>query len=412
MKLIKQFNKRAEKFDNNTVWVNSDELFHKCTLQLNDLVPDARCVDLGGGTGYIPRKDIANGSKRRWTIVDISSSMLKNNNDNKNFTFVQEDIQSTTLPSDYFHFAIIRSVLHYTNPSKTIKEAWRILKNEGYVVICEKVFEYDDEFFKKYNKLIKLRNPFKKQTFRKGDLPKLVESCGFQLLKSHVIKEYYETTLDSFLDRSGTIPEKNKNEVVEIIELLSASSKFPLTIKDQKIKFCHAWELTYCKKDIDSKKRISPLVISIIVERQFNTETYILLQKRKKRIREPEFYNYWELPQGKVNFGESLFETAKRELKEETNLEIENYNLFKLENNQYYTESFDSEFIVTIKGIINYYAICIKVNAKGIPKPNVLDTEPTWINVKKLDTFIENEKIYPLNYPMIKKYVDAFANNT
>jgi ubiquinone/menaquinone biosynthesis C-methylase UbiE/8-oxo-dGTP pyrophosphatase MutT (NUDIX family) len=406
MKTNEQFDKRAKDYDKNTVWINSEVLSQKCLSQLEDLVPNANCVDLGGGTGYIPNKDLINGSEKMWTVVDISYKMLKKSSHNKRITFIQEDIEKTSLPSNFFQFAIIRSVLHYTNPSNSLKEALRILKNEGYLVICEKVFDYDQEFLNEYENLVKLRNPNKKQIFKKGDLPKLAKSCGFNILKTDTVIEEYEITLDSFFDRGGTIPAKNKGKILEIIKSLSTNPKLPLFIEDQKIKFSHTWELTYCIKDLNHENIIYPLVMSMIVEKNIENETYILLQKRKKRIREPEFFDYWELPQGKVIYGESLYETAKRELKEETDLDIANFNPFVFKNNQYCLESFDSINIVSIKGLINYYSICIKLLAKGDPRPPILNTEPTWIKVEKLDSFIKNEKIYPLNLPMIKKYLD------
>jgi len=51
----------------------------------------------------------------------------------------------------------------------------------------------------------------------------------------------------------------------------------------------------------------------------------LLLKRNSKREVHP---NKWSFPGGKVEAGENLFQTLKREIKEETNLEIEDYKKY------------------------------------------------------------------------------------
>ena len=53
----------------------------------------------------------------------------------------------------------------------------------------------------------------------------------------------------------------------------------------------------------------------------FNKENKVLMQLRTD-------YNAWDFPGGAMELGESFEEVAKRELKEETNLEIDELKLF------------------------------------------------------------------------------------
>ena len=67
------------------------------------------------------------------------------------------------------------------------------------------------------------------------------------------------------------------------------------------------------------------LTVDIIVLNTNNNQNYLLLIERKN---EP-FKNCWALPGGFVDQNEDLHASAVRELKEETNLNIQNLNQFK-----------------------------------------------------------------------------------
>jgi ADP-ribose pyrophosphatase YjhB (NUDIX family) len=67
------------------------------------------------------------------------------------------------------------------------------------------------------------------------------------------------------------------------------------------------------------------------VERQPKTAVILALERMsegrqqylfQQRLKQP-YYGFWGLPTGKIRWGETILETASRELKEETNLEAE-----------------------------------------------------------------------------------------
>lgn len=72
------------------------------------------------------------------------------------------------------------------------------------------------------------------------------------------------------------------------------------------------------KLDVDSlvMERQATLSVAVTAKKKIKGKTHLLIQKR---LKEP-FYGYYGFINGKVRFGETSKETAKRELKEETNL--------------------------------------------------------------------------------------------
>lgn len=72
------------------------------------------------------------------------------------------------------------------------------------------------------------------------------------------------------------------------------------------------------------KKKYQKIVVTGLLEK----EGKVLILKRSSK--EEFLPNYWELPSGKVEFGETVEQALKREFKEETNLNIKVKNPFKI----------------------------------------------------------------------------------
>jgi 8-oxo-dGTP pyrophosphatase MutT (NUDIX family) len=72
------------------------------------------------------------------------------------------------------------------------------------------------------------------------------------------------------------------------------------------------------KLDTDNNtiERQPKVAVILVVERQMNGETQYVFQERRKQ----PFYGFWGCPTGKVRWGETIVETAARELLEETGL--------------------------------------------------------------------------------------------
>jgi ADP-ribose pyrophosphatase YjhB (NUDIX family) len=96
------------------------------------------------------------------------------------------------------------------------------------------------------------------------------------------------------------------NRLVELGYVEKQDGKYALSIKGKE----YANRLDTEKHEVEKQPKIS---VGLIIE---NDEGKILAQQRLKQ----PFYGYWGRPTGKVGWGETLLETAARELMEETGI--------------------------------------------------------------------------------------------
>lgn len=75
------------------------------------------------------------------------------------------------------------------------------------------------------------------------------------------------------------------------------------------------------KLDTDNKtiERQPKVAVLLAIERTFRGQRQLLFQERLKN----PYFGYWGFPSGKMRWGETIIETAARELKEETGLEAD-----------------------------------------------------------------------------------------
>jgi mutator protein MutT len=139
----------------------------------------------------------------------------------------------------------------------------------------------------------------------------------------------------------------------------------------------------FCK----NKKHI--VAINAIIK---NENGKILVVKRNKN--EIAFPGKWTLPGGKAERGEKIIEVLKREVKEETNLDIEDY--------KEYIEDFT--FIRPDNHNVIGFSFLVKTKTNKV-KINKDFEDYKWIDYKDIDNmdFVDNNKMKFI-FEKLKKY--------
>lgn len=124
-----------------------------------------------------------------------------------------------------------------------------------------------------------------------------------------------ETNFAELQKVSGLESDHVKFHIKRLVELdyvEKAGSRYRLTIKGKE----YANKLDTDAGVIERQPKVAVL---LIVEREVNGVKQYLLQQRRKH----PYFGYWGAPTGKIRWGESILETATRELAEETGLRAE-----------------------------------------------------------------------------------------
>jgi 8-oxo-dGTP pyrophosphatase MutT (NUDIX family) len=161
------------------------------------------------------------------------------------------------------------------------------------------------------------------------------------------------------------------------------------------------------------------VVVSAILLKKEKKEIKIFLQTRWKPKSSPTYSGMLEIPAGGIDSYENVYDALKREVKEETNL-----NIIKIIND-YYGDVFnprknDKTFVFkpficqqaleTNNGLpwIGFVFIC---EVKGEVKMNANEARyPIWVSIKELKKIVKDNSgsIFPLQLPVLKYFVENF----
>lgn len=146
--------------------------------------------------------------------------------------------------------------------------------------------------------------------------------------------------------------------------------------------------------------------VSVIAIDSEGDQKKILLQRRTKSAAQNKYYGLWELPQGKIRAGETIFEAARREVKEESGLEVLDIDPFHRMTKS--TDLEDIQSFVPLTCVSDKSNQCIGlpliVVTKGVPQATQEASDHSWMSRDQISSLILGKKVFPLNVPMLEEF--------
>ena len=158
-------------------------------------------------------------------------------------------------------------------------------------------------------------------------------------------------------------------------------------------------------------------VVSAIIERENNGSREILMQTRWKHEDDPKYTGTIELPAGTIKKYENIIEALKREVKEETGLDIEIKNL---KTSKFYSPQGDDEAFAFIpfcgqqqtkegKAAVGFVFICEVVGGKIKPQEDEVK-DIKWVSIKEVREMLKNpKKLFALQIGALEFYLDSLS---
>lgn len=161
------------------------------------------------------------------------------------------------------------------------------------------------------------------------------------------------------------------------------------------------------------------IVSAILLKKDEKNSVKIFIQTRWKPKTSPTYSGMLEIPAGGIDSYENVYDALRREVKEETNLDIINV-LVDYKGDILEPRENDRAFVfrpfvcqqalATNSGLpwIGFVFLCEVSGEIKINEDEAKD--PVWISLEELREIIKNqpEKIFPLQLPVLKYFVENF----
>lgn len=153
--------------------------------------------------------------------------------------------------------------------------------------------------------------------------------------------------------------------------------------------------------------------VSAVIERYRNNEWQILLQTRWKPEEDAKHSGLLEIPGGRIELGEDVFEALRREVKEECGLAIELIKPSKKIVNKGKFSEVSLAFVPFCGERFigsNYVGFAFVCSAKGrLRRKGLIDgKEPRWVSFTELKQLVQDEPemLYSYHLSTLKYYVE------
>lgn len=167
------------------------------------------------------------------------------------------------------------------------------------------------------------------------------------------------------------------------------------------------------------KNKQPRIIVSAILYKKTKNDINIFLQTRWKPKTSPTYSGMIEIPAGGIDSYENVYDALRREVKEETNLNItkiiDNYKSKTLNprpgDRAFVFKPFICQQVLETNSGLPWVGFVFLCEVKGHVKINKEEAkDPFWISIPELKKMIEKkpENIFPLQLPVLKYFVKKY----
>jgi 8-oxo-dGTP diphosphatase len=161
----------------------------------------------------------------------------------------------------------------------------------------------------------------------------------------------------------------------------------------------------------------SRAVVSAIIEKVEDGKRYVFMQTRWKPEASPTYLGVLEIPAGGIDGYENAYDAVKREVREETGLEITRF----IDDEQtpvMHTRPGDASIafrpflcqqVLETNGGLPWVGFVFRCEATGTIEMQTSEAkDPRWVSIDELDDILRTtpEKVFSLQFATLRYYVD------
>ncbi|MFJ8236785.1 class I SAM-dependent methyltransferase [Ureibacillus sp. NPDC094379] len=211
--VLHQFGKNAEKYVTSKIHAKGNDLAMVVEIARENQNGDLLDIATGGG-------HVANALAPLFTNVvalDLTPEMLESakkfitSNGHTNVSLIQGDALNLPFPNQSFGTITCRiAPHHFPNVNQFIKEAFRVLKDNGLFILVDNVAPELDEYDHFYNFVEKKRDPSHVRAYKKSEWIACLEKEGFTIQTFSTFKKTFN--FDVWCEMMD-VPQQDKEEL-------------------------------------------------------------------------------------------------------------------------------------------------------------------------------------------------------
>ncbi|MGH8551655.1 MAG: class I SAM-dependent methyltransferase [Methylococcales bacterium] len=210
------FDDLAPHYEETTEWRTDPGLLEQLRIDL----PNRTCdiLDIGSGTGLASQWYSEQG--HRCVGVDLSPQMSVRAAPRVLFTTFGSALDLPFFDAS-FDLALMRQMLHYTEPALALQEAFRVIRSGGFLVAAAAIAP-GDEVKPVWEEFKNVTQPLRLRVFSETDLIRSVEQAGFALLETRHGSLVRSESIEQ-LERRATAPSRGWEPFLSTMEKIFSS---------------------------------------------------------------------------------------------------------------------------------------------------------------------------------------------